>query len=411
MDTEALRELVEWSLDNPTPGLPYAGRRRIRERFNCSKTTAETAALAARTAVVGAGDGPVIVQPPAIQVAEFDVNNPMIRSAAVKGLRKGHMSIPGLAQALGCSPREAHSMIVSLDSAGYTVEEAAGQYRITGLLRPDTVPTFRGVRLDHASTRKFGLISDTHIASKYQRLDVAEWAYDEFERQGVSTVFHCGNIIDGYHERINGDSVFFRGITDQTLYLLDHYPQREGIATHFITGQCHEGWYAKPTGLEVGRYMHLEAQDHGRGDLVYLGHQERDVKLEWGAGGAIVRLFHSGGGSSYAMSYKPQKIVESYQGGEKPDVLLLGHFHKHGCFYPREVWSVLVPCCQDQTRYMRGKQIQAHVGFAILTIEQDDNGAVRTVTHQPYLAYDRDYHLDLGEFEDSLYAAFQKDMR
>jgi len=239
---------------------------------------------------------------------------------------------------------------------------------------------------------KFGAVSDTHLGSKHERLDILEYAYDDFKKQGITTVYHEGNAVEG-ESRFNKYDIKVHGITDQTLYFLDHYPQRDGITTYFITGDCHEGWWRQREGIDWGRYAYLEAQARGRKDLVHLGYQEVDIELKAKNGKAVMRLVHPGGGSSYAISYALQKLVESFQGGEKPQILLCGHYHKEGKFYPREVHCVLVPCMADQSLFMRKHKIQAHLGYDIITIGQADDGSITefTLTYKPF--YDRDYYI------------------
>ena len=103
-------------------------------------------------------------------------------------------------------------------------------------------------------------------------------------------------------------------------------------------------------------------------------------------------MIHAGGGSTYAISYSAQKIVESYQGGEKPAILLIGHYHKYDVGYPREVYTVQPGCTQDQTPFMRKKKIQAMVGGASISFKQDEIGILHdfTVTWNPF--YDRDFY-------------------
>ena len=95
----------------------------------------------------------------------------------------------------------------------------------------------------------------------------------------------------------------------------------------------------------------------------------------------------------------------SYQGGEKPQILIIGHFHKLGFFYPRGVVCLLAGCAQDQTKFMRSRHIEAHVGFSILRIRLDTGGGVASVTPTLYPFYDRKYHLELGEWETAIAGA------
>ena len=58
----------------------------------------------------------------------------------------------------------------------------------------------------------FGLVGDTHLACKECRLDSLHAQYDLFEQEGITTVLHAGNIVDGYVPRINGDSALCTSI-------------------------------------------------------------------------------------------------------------------------------------------------------------------------------------------------------
>lgn len=144
-------------------------------------------------------------------------------------------------------------------------------------------------------------------------------------------------------------------------------------------------------GIQFGRYLEMEAHDHGRNDLVYIGYLESDFILRSKRGQATVKVMHPGGGSAYAFSYSPQRIVESLQGGEKPAVLLIGHFHKMEYCYPRSVHVVQGGTTQDQTRFMRKKKLEAHVGFVIITLEQDVCGGVTRFQPEFFPFFDRGY--------------------
>lgn len=333
----------------------------------------------------------------------FDPIDPAYRAPTVARLRKGPATLGELQDFLGVDASGAHDMIRSLVAAGYSIDGDESGYRITGTLLPETLPHMLDTSRLTTDEVEIGVVADSHMSSTRQRLDVLEMAYDEFARRGVTFAVLCGNAIDGYLEPINGGEVLLRNATDQFNYFADHYPQRAGIVTKFITGQCHEGWWAKKIGLDVGKSMEFAAHEAGRDDLEYIGHLERDIPLSNGnGGGAVLRVLHPGGGTAYAQSYQPQKIVESYQGGEKPHILVIGHYHKLGCFYPRGVWCVLAGCCQDQTRWMRGRHISAHVGFGVIRFRLDKTGGVSGFAYDQYPFYDRGYHIDAGEWEVAL---------
>jgi len=220
---------------------------------------------------------------------------------------------------------------------------------------------------------RFGVVADTHLVSKYARLDVLNALYDVFHKEGIQTVLHGGNWIDG-EARFNKYDILCSGIENQVKYFIDNYPKREGMKTKIISGDDHEGWYVQREGINIGKIMQDRARQAGRNDLIDLGYMERDLIFKKGKGQSSIRVMHAGGGSTYAISYTSQKYVESLQGGDKPTLAVVGHFHKFDWAYPREV-NVLQPgATQDQTPFMRKKRIQSMVGGCILEIKQDSQG-------------------------------------
>lgn len=69
----------------------------------------------------------------------------------------------------------------------------------------------------------------------------------------------------------------------------------------------------------------------------------------------------------------------SLQGGEKPRVVVMGHYHKYEFGYPREVYVLQPGCCEDQTPFMRKRKLQAHVGGCIMEVHINDDGILDEV--------------------------------
>jgi len=206
----------------------------------------------------------------------------------------------------------------------------------------------------NGDTLKFGFTSDNHLCNHNERLDVLNLLYDIWEKEGIPIVYNAGNMIDG-EASFNKNEIHTHGLTKQVEYFVSHYPYRKGITTKFIAGDDHEGWYSQREGVNIGEYMLMKRLQSGLNDLEYLGYMEADIELTENGfeNKSWLRVLHPGGGSAYALSYTSQKIVESYQGGEKPSVLLIGHFHKLGYEYPREVHCIQTGCTEDQTIFMR----------------------------------------------------------
>ena len=246
---------------------------------------------------------------------------------------------------------------------------------------------------------KFGVVSDTHLNSKYERLGVLYNLYDIFKKEGIKNVFHAGNMIDGF-ARFNQFDVFNTGVDEQVAYWCEKYPYREGITTHFITGDDHEGWYVQREHINIGQVMEDTARDHyGRQDLHHLGYIEANVEIPIGKRPTRIRIMHPGGGTAYAMSYQPQKIIESLQGGEKPDFLIIGHYHKAESGIIRNVPYIQAGCTEDQTPFMRKKHIKAHIGGWIVELQIAPEGYINRIRTEWIRYFNKDFYKQGKEFK------------
>ncbi len=240
----------------------------------------------------------------------------------------------------------------------------------------------------------FGAMGDTHLGSKYERLDVLEALYDAYEAAGITTVFHTGNWIDG-EARFNVYDLHTRGMDAQCRYLAKVYPRRPGITTYAVAGDDHEGWYAQREGVDIGAYAEQKFREAGRTDWVNLGYMEAAVLLRNRNSGkdATISVVHPGGGSSYAVSYTIQKIIEGLDGGEKPSIGLYGHYHKMMFGNVRNVWAAQTGCTQDQTPFMRKKKIDAHVGGLIMrAVQHEPTGAIIRCSADYLRFYNRGFY-------------------
>jgi predicted phosphodiesterase len=248
------------------------------------------------------------------------------------------------------------------------------------------------IRCNLGSWLTIGLVSDTHLGSIFAREDALSDIYKVFKREGVSQVFHAGNIVEGFISRINADSVYTPSLDGQVAYCIEKYPKVEGITTYFITGDDHEGWWQK-SGFNFGKYLQEEAKLSGRNDLKYLGHVEADVQLRNKHGSCIMKIQHPGGGSAYSRSYAAQKQVEALQGGEKPAILVQGHYHVSNFMNDRNVYIVNMPGFQDQTIFARKKRLRMEIGGAIARIMLSPlDGSVSRFAIEFIMYFDRGYY-------------------
>jgi len=308
-----------------------------------------------------------------------------------KDLRRGPMSPDELGEGLGAGPGAVRKLLAGMKARGVLlVEHPNGLFEMASTV--NLAPGVFELKAKPGVQQVYGVTGDNHLCSKYERLDVLNAAYDEFARSGVRHVFNTGNWIDGEARFNKTELLTPPGMDHQLDYMIRNYPARAGITTHYVAGDDHEGWYAQREGIEIGRYLESRAHAAGRKDLHYLGYAEADVMLKCGTGASVCRVVHPGGGSAYALSYTVQKLVESYQGGEKPHVLLAGHYHKAEYCYAREVHCLQTACTTDQSLFMRKKKLAAHVGFWKIWITQDTRGVITSFGQQFFPYYDRGFY-------------------
>lgn len=242
----------------------------------------------------------------------------------------------------------------------------------------------------------FGAFGDMHAASKYSRYEVRDDLHRRALKANAQCVFDTGNWIDG-EASFNRYDLEAVGLDAQMQILAQRYP-KDGLRTYAVTGRDHEGWYVQREGIDVGRYAESLMQDAGH-DWVDLGYMQADVILRNANTGntSIMRVMHPGGGTGYALSYRPQKIIESMEGGEKPAVLCLGHYHKIDAGLVRNVWYAQTGTTQDQTPFMAQKSLEAHVGGVIIDMEQDpETGAILTYRPEMIRYFNKGYYFREG---------------
>lgn len=312
---------------------------------------------------------------------------------------KSNVTLLDLARGINFSVKEIEEGIEKLKEGGYEIK-LTDRGEVEKLLIPPRGRETHIHRVKKGDWIRFGVISDPHLSNREHRADVLNTAYDHFGAENIDTVYLAGNMIDGYAQRINAFEIVPEsgpGVERQIRYTATAFPQKKKIKTYFISGACHEGWYGKQTGLNVGKLMGSRFEELKRPDLEYSGHIEADIEirpenLPKKTRGPIIRLMHPSGGSSYAVSYKVQKYTEHLQEGEKPQACFIGHYHKHGYFMWRGVHCFLAGCIEDQTIFMRNHQISAHVGYWLIELFINTDGIIQRFRHEWIPFFDRGFY-------------------
>ena len=217
---------------------------------------------------------------------------------------------------------------------------------------------------------KLLLISDTHLCSKYDRLDILRYLYDKAEDKGIKHVLHSGDFTDGRSNRPEHvyelKEASFQGQVD---YCVEKYPKFSG-KTYVIQGN-HDNWFYKSSGSEILKPIARE-----REDIVYLGPDVADMKI----GKLKIRLFHGNGGNSYAKSYKIQKYLDTIPVEEKPDILQTGHIHQAFYYKQDNTHCLQTGCLEDLTPYARSLGFSGDKSCWWLDIDFDDKGNIYSIT-------------------------------
>ena len=201
-----------------------------------------------------------------------------------------------------------------------------------------------------------GYCTDTHIGS----IDFKDYLWESFlaecDKQQVSMILHSGDLIEGMSNRpdqvYNLEDIGYSAQMDHAERLIS----MTDLPIYIVDGN-HDRWGIKSGGIFVvkdlaGRIPNLHFIGHDNGDIII-------NNTKW-------RLWHGEDGSSYATSYRVQKVIESLPTDNKPDVLLCGHTHKMVSLYTRGVNAVSGGALSFQSSWMRSKKLECHTGFYIL---------------------------------------------
>lgn len=237
---------------------------------------------------------------------------------------------------------------------------------------------------DGTKTIKFAIMGDTQIGSKYSQLTFLHNFYDICKQEGITEVYHTGDITDGIKMRPGHEYELYEISADEMREdVVKNYPKRKGITTYFISGN-HDASLYKHVGYDIGNAIAA-----ARSDMKYLG---RDCAVINITPKCTLELRHPWDGTAYALSYKIQKMIEAMESDSKPNILAVGHYHKAEYLFYRNVHALQTGCFQAQTPFTRGKGISIHIGGWIVTVKVDKDGHIQGFAPEfiPYYASIKD---------------------
>jgi len=221
------------------------------------------------------------------------------------------------------------------------------------------------IKVKPGGTVRIGIVSDTHIGSKFQQITSLRNFYKYADSKGVQAYLHGGDMLEGIHQahRDAAYEQYAHGVDSQVNACVKQYPISANGPTYFVDGN-HDSWAFENVGVTTGSMIAAK-----RDDLKYLGYHSAFVDLD-----SVRFLLQHGarGGSSYAKSYRIQKLVEGLADNERAatDVALFGHWHQDS-YIGRYmgVFSYMLPCFKAQDRFLRSLGKNPTIGGLVLEIE------------------------------------------
>lgn len=283
-------------------------------------------------------------------------------------IKKRNPYVKNIARDLDLEEYQVYGLVEMLKQEGYLFDIVKGKVEKVKPIKDTGVYKIPN-NLEHL---KLLLISDTHLGSKYDRVDILRYLYQEAEDRGVNYILHSGDLTEGVSGRPQQLYELREcSYTGQRDYVVDKYPKSE-IPTLLIAGN-HDNWWIKECGADICKDICKQ-----RNDLRYLGSDCEDLKI----GKLRIRLYHGNGGGAYAKSYKLQKYLDSISQEERPHILQTGHIHQ--AFYMKQdkTHCFQTSCLQDLTPYERSMGFSNDKSCWWVGVNFDNNGNVHSIEQE-----------------------------
>ena len=311
--------------------------------------------------------------------------------AALKSYKyvKNEMSIDTYMQKFHISYKELQGLLYIWEMCGKKVEIVSNEGEIVFKKNISKRQTYSKVSPDELTCTEVLVVSDTHFGNIHNQVHLLNNLYQEAYNRGITTVLHVGDVIDGnYLERKESPrQQFLHGFDEQVGYVVDMYPEIDGMTTYYILGS-HDETHYKNGQATVNFWV-----DRCRKDMKFLGQDTGEITIDK----VKYVLDHPGGGSAQSLSYKPQKRIEILESHNKPKVLLIGHYHKSYAFAYRNIQCVQVPALCAKTQFQQKQGLINSVGGYFLKVYSDKKGNIQYFEPEEILYDYKDFWDEAGK--------------
>lgn len=231
--------------------------------------------------------------------------------------------------------------------------------------QPPLIPVDIDISRIKGDRVRIGVLSDPHFGSKYQQATFFAEHARMMAQEGCTALVIAGDVTDGSSKMHPGFEyeTWATGFDAQKRAALEGIPE-VGIPYYLIGGN-HDASHFKAAGADI-----VKAICEQREDLNYLS-PELSSKNFAGSigylnfGEALVQVCHPHLGGTRTRSYRLETWIENLS-PPKPNIVIMGNFHKMVEVMYRGCWGMLVPSYQSQTSWMASKSIESIVGGAII---------------------------------------------
>lgn len=264
--------------------------------------------------------------------------------------------------------------ITEKDVAKFLKERGLSEKSVIELLTPNQYsPRIIG----NESIKEFsiGIIGDTHLCDKACALDELHDFYHKCKESGVEHIVHAGDVTAGIRVYPGQEfDLIYHGFSEQLKHVIESYPQIDGITTHVIAGN-HDLSFKQHAGASF-----VEEVSNKRNDIKWVGDYAANISIN----GISIRLHHGDGGVGYAASYRLQRNVEAFESGEKPQIYVLGHYHRTLAMFIRNVHSYMPGCWQRPTDFSIRKGLPNQICGYIAHVKtlNDNRNSIRSISSE-----------------------------
>jgi predicted phosphodiesterase len=232
---------------------------------------------------------------------------------------------------------------------------------------------YKHVKLKVSDSIKILVISDTHIGHKKSEIafmqEVIRYAYD----QGVKTVLHVGDLVDGNYLSIRPQSLKELdavGFDEQLALLNESLPTYDGLQYFAITGN-HDWTHERQTFANIGKTLEMI-----RDDFNYLGHNFGKITI----GNVDIALVHPTDGIAQNYGLKIHRYIERAGADKQARIVLMGHYHKHTHVHYKGIDGFIVPAMVSQSVFMKDNNLANVVGAFTLELKVNSKGELVSLT-------------------------------